>query len=604
MSDAPTPVRQRSGGLGRSLSLTFVALALLPALVGGFVLYERASAALEQVSLRQVESLADLRRIDVINWIDQRSRTLTALARDAELLDALAPDASNSSVATTWLETHVAEDPAFSAILLVRSSDGQIWAASGLRATRVGQTFPGWNSVRASGVSAARYEPGLASDRLTLLFATPVEVPETTERWTLVGEASVPSLMTLVGSLSETSGALRAYLVTPDGDPLIGINGSAPVPMGGEVVRAASTRSQGSGRFTGEQPGQTYISAYRWLGNDLGLSLVVEQNYLDVVAPLSGAAAWALLALIPALAAIGILAWMLVRRKLAPLQTLSDAAVRMSSGNLTALTLPKNEDEISSVTGAFNRMANDLRRQFGLLEAQSSARARMLSAAEAVLAATAAPQRLDVLLARACNAIQEQFGTDVVLIFLRDDLDQRLHLRAGTETAASRLRMHGLAYACDPTSFVGWAAAEHAARLAPDVTEDNLYEAVPEVGEIRSALALPLTLGEDVIGVLLLEARQTGGFSTQDLTIYQIVSDHLAVSIANSRQFERSQRTRLVEEVVVALAGQVSQTTDPERILSIGARVLGLALDARRAVIRLGSSTDADAVASSAGEGR
>ena len=63
MSDAPTPARPPTGGLGRTLSLVFLALALVPALVSGFVLYQRASVTLEQSSLRQVEFLADLKRI-------------------------------------------------------------------------------------------------------------------------------------------------------------------------------------------------------------------------------------------------------------------------------------------------------------------------------------------------------------------------------------------------------------------------------------------------------------------------------------------------------------------------------------------------------------
>ncbi len=593
MSDAPTPIRQRSGGLGRTLSLAFLVLALLPALVSGFVLYQRASATLEQSALAQDESLADLRRIDVITWVNQRERTLAALARDADLLAALEPGRTNPAVVSTWLEQHANDDPAFAAILIINAGDGQIWAASETRATRVGQVFPGWKSVRPDGVSPARYEPGLSSDRLTLLFATPIDVPAPdSEGWTIVGESSITDLQRLVSSLSETPGTLRAYLVTPEGDPLIGINGSAPVPVEGEIIRAAASAQDGSGRFAGEQAGQTMIGAYRWLGDSLGLALIVEQNALDAAAPLNSAIGWALLALVPTLAVLGIVVWWLVKRQLAPLQTLSEAALRLSGSNLNASLPQLPDDEIGAVGAAFTRMSNDLRRQFSALEAQATARAKTLSSAEAVLAATAAPQRLDVLLARACNAIQEQFGSDAVLIFVHDDQDRRLHLRAATEPAASRLLARGLAYAIEPATFVGWTAVERSARLAPDVREDNLYTPLPELPDVRAALALPMLLGEDVIGVLLLEARQPGVFTQTDLAVYQIMADHLAVSIANSRQFERSQRTRLVEDVIVALAEQVSQTTDPERVLTIGARVLGSALDARRAIIRLGPAGD------------
>ncbi len=603
MSDAPTPARPATGGLGRTLSLVFLALALVPALVSGFVLYQRASLTLEQSSLRQVEFLADLKRIDVANWIEQRSHSLVVLADDTALVGALKPGAENPAAASTWLQERVADDPALTSLLVVNETDGTIWSASQVRASRIGQTFPGWKSIRSVGVSPARYEPGLASDRLTILFAAPIQLSLAAaddesggSGWVLIGESSVSTLSDLVAGPSGNGGGMRAYVLTAEGDPLIGTNGSAPAPMVGELVRAIASQGDGSGRFEGGPTGQTSIGAYRWLGDDLGLALIVEQQYFDVVAPLSGAAAWATLALLPALAVIGFIGLWIIRRRLAPLHMISEAALRLASGQWSATVPAITRDEIGLVSSAFNRMAGDLRRQFGQLESQATARSQMLTAAEAVMEAASGPQRLDVLLARTSNAIQEQLDVDAVLVFLRDERDGQLRLRAGTEALASPLRSRALAYALEPNTIVGWVAVEHAPRLMPDVREDHLFASMPEAPDVRSALALPLMQGDDAVGVILLLARRVAAFTTADLPVYQMIAAHLTVSIANSRQYERTQRTRMVEDVVVALAEQVSQTTDPERILSIGARVLGLALDARRATIRLGVDASKPAV--------
>lgn len=600
MSDAPTPARPPTGGLGRTLSLVFLALALVPALVSGFVLYQRASVTLEQSSLRQVEFLADLKRIDVANWIEQRSHSLVVLADDTELASALTPGAENTAAALTWLQERVADDPALVSLLVINERDGTIWSASQLRTSRIGQTFPGWKSIRSAGVSPARYEPGLASDRLTILFAAPIQLSRAAtddesggSGWLLIGESSVSTLSDLVAGPTGNGGGTRAYLLTAEGDPLIGANGSAPAPMVGELVRAIASQGDGSGRFEGGPTGQTSIGAYRWLGDELGLALIVEQQYFDVVAPLSGAAAWATLALLPALAVIGFIGLWLIRRRLAPLQMISEAALRLASGQWSATVPTITRDEIGLVSNAFNRMAGDLRRQFSQLENQAAARSQMLTAAEAVMEAASGPQRLDVLLARTSNALQEQLDVDAVLIFLRDDRDGRLRLRAGAEALASPVNARALAYPFEPNTIVGWVAVEHAPRLIPDVREDHLFSTLPEAPDVRSALALPLAQGNDVVGVILLLARRVAAFTTADLPVYQMIAAHLTVSIANSRQYERSQRTRMVEDVVVALAEQVSQTTDPERILTIGARVLGLALDARRATIRLGVDASA-----------
>lgn len=151
-----------------------------------------------------------------------------------------------------------------------------------------------------------------------------------------------------------------------------------------------------------------------------------------------------------------------------------------------------------------------------------------------------------------------QLDVDAVLVFLRDDRDGKLHLRAGTEGLASLLRSHGLALSNQLGRTVGWVATEQAPRLIPDVREDHVFTPLPEAPDMRSALGLPLAQGSDVVGAPLLLARQVGVFTSADLPVYQMIAAHLTVSIANSRQYERTQRTRMVEDVVVALAEQVS----------------------------------------------
>jgi len=592
VSEAPTPARHRTVGLGRLYLIAFLALALIPALFSLLALYQRAGEALEQASLRQVESLAELKRIDLQDWSEQRARALTLLANDTDLVAALAPETADTQRVSTWLQEQVSNDPEFDSFMVVRASDGGVWATSQARSVLLGKVFPGWAGVRHQGISPARYEPALDSDALTILFATPIVNTSTGGDWLLIGEAAITRLQTLIASQARASNSLRAFVITAEGDPLIGVNGAAPEPLTGEVIRAAVSAPDGSGRYAGNDTGQTLIAAHRWLGDELGLALIVAQDNVDAVAPLSGAVVGSLAVLFPTWLAAAVVAWWLIRRRLAPLPRLADAARRLAANDLSITLEPTTQDEIGDVTRAFNEMAEEIQRRHSALQTQIDAHGQWMGAAREVRSAIDMPQRTDILLARAINAIQEQFEVDIALVFLREGEAGDLRLRAGTETMASRLMLRGLAFAVEPTSVVGWVAVERTARFTADVREDDLYAPTEELAELRAAITLPLITADEVIGAILLGARRPSAFSERQVPTFQVVADFLAAAIVASRQYERSQRTRLVEDVVVALAGQVSQTTDPERILTIGARVLGSALDARRATIRMGAPDD------------
>ncbi len=73
----------------------------------------------------------------------------------------------------------------------------------------------------------------------------------------------------------------------------------------------------------------------------------------------------------------------------------------------------------------------------------------------------------------------------------------------------------------------------------------------------RSLIAVPVALGEQVLGVIFAAAVQPDAFSRDDLTFLQTVSDHVAVALANARllqELREKERVRglLLNKVVTA----------------------------------------------------
>jgi GAF domain-containing protein len=91
--------------------------------------------------------------------------------------------------------------------------------------------------------------------------------------------------------------------------------------------------------------------------------------------------------------------------------------------------------------------------------------------------------------------------------------------------------------------LVGYVAASGRPRIALDVGQDAVYFNNPDLPMTRSEMALPLKLGERVIGVLDVQSRTASAFSQEDVAILQILADQLAVSIENARLIETSRQS-------------------------------------------------------------
>jgi GAF domain-containing protein len=78
-------------------------------------------------------------------------------------------------------------------------------------------------------------------------------------------------------------------------------------------------------------------------------------------------------------------------------------------------------------------------------------------------------------------------------------------------------------------------------RIALDVGADATYFDNPDLHETRSEVALPLKVGDNVIGVLDVQSVQPAAFENADVEVLQILADQITVAIENARLLERSE---------------------------------------------------------------
>jgi len=95
---------------------------------------------------------------------------------------------------------------------------------------------------------------------------------------------------------------------------------------------------------------------------------------------------------------------------------------------------------------------------------------------------------------------------------------------------------------------VGWVAKTGEPLLANDVSQEPRYRAVEALSDIRSELAVPVKMGEKVLGVLDIESVEVDAFGEADLFTAQTLADQLAVAIENARLYQETRQMAVMDE--------------------------------------------------------
>ena len=182
---------------------------------------------------------------------------------------------------------------------------------------------------------------------------------------------------------------------------------------------------------------------------------------------------------------------------------------------------------------------------------------------------------LDRLVEEILRLLREEPAFRYVALFLPDPLEPAtlaLYRTAGPEEAAlraPRLRVG--------EGLVGRAAAARTVVWAPDVAREEGY--VPSIPDTRSELAVPLVVGERVVGVLDVQSPEAGAFREDHVRLLSALSGQLAMALENARLFTELRRRLNELAILYEVVAATATTLDPEQVirraLSVMQRTLG-----------------------------
>ncbi len=241
----------------------------------------------------------------------------------------------------------------------------------------------------------------------------------------------------------------------------------------------------------------------------------------------------------------------------APLVNLTELVERIAAGDLSIQVTAGTEDEIGRLATSFNHMTAQLRNLLTGLEDQVERRteelaekANQLQAVAEVSRDAATIQNLDTLLNRSVDFIHERFGYYHAGFFLLDQSGEYAVLQAANSEGGKQMLEKGHQLKVGEVGVVGDAASTGRPYIALDVDADTTHFAHPFLPDTRSEIALPLRVGDEVIGVLDIQSVEINAFDEDDMEVLQLMADQLAMAIHNSRLLSEVQQT--VQELEIA----------------------------------------------------
>ena len=184
---------------------------------------------------------------------------------------------------------------------------------------------------------------------------------------------------------------------------------------------------------------------------------------------------------------------------------------------------------------------------------------------------------LDQLIDSVVHEVIHSFGCLEAGIYLHDEERAEMVL-AGVHGCS--LNGKGYRLKIGQQGMVGYVASTGQLRYAPDVRKDQYYISCEE--STLSEVAIPLRVGERLVGVFTASHPEVDGFPRQQLRILQALCEHVAVAVHNARSLQSERAERVALEREAQEARTIQQALLPKSSPYIpGFSISGLSVPAR-----------------------
>ncbi|HZY44826.1 MAG TPA: GAF domain-containing protein [Anaerolineae bacterium] len=564
-----------TGGIGRTLLLSFLILTLVPLtlvlVIGTNISFQTAQAD----AFARLSGVSEIKVQAIEDWLGERQNNLLdilGIAGTPQLLQDILRNPNNNTAAAalaTNLSDEVREHQVFARFIVLDAAGHSLISTDpGL----VGQSYSSetyfTRGLLGPFITSAQNDMTGRYD--TIVVAAPVVNAAKQTVGVLVAEANIDQLSRIVLTSLGTNRTDDSYLVGPDRRFLtqshyLHTENSGDI-VETEAVIAALNDPAAIGQATyNNYINQPVLGVYRTIPA-LHVVLITEQLTADAFAGvqqqvLLGRGAGLLAALVA-----GIGAYVVTRRIARPIANLTQTATRIAGGDLNQTAAIERHDEFGVLAQTFNSMTAQMRTLIGTLELRVSARTAQLKASADVGRAATSILDSDQLLRQVVNLITDRFHFYYAAVFTLDDAGHYALLREATGEAGRTLKQVGHKLEVGGQSMVGATIKTRTLRIALDVGHEAVRFANPLLPYTRSEIALPLLVGDRVLGALDVQSEQSAAFDEASAEVLQSMADQIAIALLNAESFIRSERQTRTLELLNRLSRELATATSLESI--------------------------------------
>jgi GAF domain-containing protein/HAMP domain-containing protein len=226
-----------------------------------------------------------------------------------------------------------------------------------------------------------------------------------------------------------------------------------------------------------------------------------------------------------------------------PVKELIATFQKIEQGDLRQRVPVTATDELATVAIHFNRMVARLEDLQSTLEQQVKERTKQLTATIEVGRVASSILDPDQLLGNVVDLITEQFNYYYAAIYILDPSEKWAELREATGQAGNVLKQNRHRLEIAGRSMVAGCIRERAPRIVQSLTEEKLKLENPLLPYTRSEIALPLIVGDRVLGALDVHSTKVADFGIDVIETMQNMTGQVAIALENARLFQEAQQS-------------------------------------------------------------